>query len=184
MQIFFWNFLWPIFFTTVLTEEYVIRYGVFLLLHKLKKMKTTLPLPVIYTCCTYINTCRTKPNDAGHFDWPITIRKRANHVAGSRWHLFIYCAMRHNLCSPFSSAAMLTYILDVRLQFCSKVTTTLSDLVVYLNCQGSATNKSCPSSSPSRHTLIHEFGDLDMPLAWLWHSLAMSRSIPRSSSGT
>ena len=31
---------------------------------------------------------------------------------------------------------MLTYILDVQLQFCSKVTTTLSDLVVYLNCQG------------------------------------------------
>ena len=30
-------FLWPIFFITVLTEEYVIRYGVFLLLHKLKK---------------------------------------------------------------------------------------------------------------------------------------------------
>ena len=24
---------------------------------------------------------------------------------------------------------------------------------------------SSPSSSPSRHTLIHEFGDLDMPLA-------------------
>ena len=46
-----------------------------------------------------------------------------------------------------------------------KVTTTLSDVVVYLNCQGSATNKSSPSSSPSRHTLIHEFGDLDMPLA-------------------
>ena len=38
---------------------------------------------------------------------------------------------------------MLTYILDVLLQFCSKVTT-LSDLVVYLNCQGSATNKSSP----------------------------------------
>ena len=51
------------------------------------------------------------------------------------------------------------------MKFCSKVTTTLSDLVVYLNCQGSATNKSSPSSSPSRHTLIHEFGDLDMPLA-------------------
>ena len=64
---------------------------------------------------------------------------------------------------------MLTYILDVRLQFCLKVTTTLSDLVVYLNCQGSATNKSSLSSSPSmegsRHTLIHEFGDLVMPLA-------------------
>ena len=60
---------------------------------------------------------------------------------------------------------MLTYILDVQLQFCSKVTTTLSDLVVRLNCQGSAANKSSPSSSPSRHTLIHEFGDLDMPLA-------------------
>ena len=63
-------------------------------------MKTTLPLSVIYICCTYINTCRTKPNDAGHFDWPITTRKRANHVAGSRWHLFVYYAMRHNLCSP------------------------------------------------------------------------------------
>jgi hypothetical protein len=37
--------------------------------------------------------------------------------------------------------------------------------LVYLNCEGSATNKSSPSSSPSRHTLIHEFGDLDMPLA-------------------
>ena len=59
---------------------------------------------------------------------------------------------------------MLKYILDVQLQFCSKVTT-LSDLVVYLNCQGSSTNKSSPSSSPSRHTLIHEFGDLDIPLA-------------------
>ena len=60
---------------------------------------------------------------------------------------------------------MLTYILDVRLQFCLKVTTTLSDLVVYLNCQGFTTNKSSPSSSPSRHTLIHESGDLDMSLA-------------------
>ena len=27
------------------------------------------------------------------------------------------------------------------------------------------TNKSSTSSSPSRHTFIHEFGDLDMPLA-------------------
>ena len=66
-------------------------------------MKTTLPLPVIYMCCTYINTCRIKPNDAGHFDWPITIRKGANHVAGSRWHLFVYYAMRHNLCSSLST---------------------------------------------------------------------------------
>ena len=37
--------------------------------------------------------------------------------------------------------------------------------MVDLNCEGSATNKSSPSSSPSRHCLIHEFGDLDMPLA-------------------
>ena len=56
-------------------------------------------------------------------------------------------------------------VADCNLQFCSKVTTALSDQVVYLNCEGSATNKSSPSSSPSRHTLIHEFGDLDMPLA-------------------
>ena len=48
--------------------------------------------------------------------------------------------------------------------FCSKVTTTLSDQVVDLNCEGSATNKNSLSSSPSRHFLIHEFGDLDMPL--------------------
>ena len=32
------------------------------------KMKMTLSLPVMYICCTYINTCQTKPNDAGHFD--------------------------------------------------------------------------------------------------------------------
>ena len=64
-------------------------------------MKTTIPLPGLNICCTYINTCRTKPNDAGHFDWPITTRKRANQVAGRRWHLFVYYAMRHNLCSPF-----------------------------------------------------------------------------------
>ena len=51
-------------------------------------MQTTLPVPVIYICCTYINTCWTKPNDAGHFYWPITIRKRANYVAGSRCHFF------------------------------------------------------------------------------------------------
>ena len=77
---------------------------------------------------------------------------------------FVYL-LSNDLFSPFSSAALLTYILEVRLQFCSKVTTTLSDLVVYLICQGSAINKSSSSSSPSRHTLIHEFGDLDMPLA-------------------
>ena len=46
-----------------------------------------------------------------------------------------------------------------------KVTTTLSDQVVDFNCAGSATNKNSPSSSPSRHCLIHEFGDLGMPLA-------------------
>ena len=34
-----------------------------------------------------------------------------------------------------------------------------------MNCEGSATCKGSPSSSPSRHCLIHEFGDLDMPLA-------------------
>ena len=49
--------------------------------------------------------------------------------------------------------------------FCSKVTTTLSDQVVDLNCEGSASNKSSLSSSPSRYCLIHEFDDLDMPLA-------------------
>ena len=49
--------------------------------------------------------------------------------------------------------------------FCSKVTTTLTDQVVNLHCEGSATNKNSPSSSLSRHCLIHEFGDLDMPLA-------------------
>ena len=37
--------------------------------------------------------------------------------------------------------------------------------MVDLNCEGSATNKSYPSSLPCRHCLIHEFGDLDMPLA-------------------
>ena len=37
--------------------------------------------------------------------------------------------------------------------------------MVNLNCEGSATCKGSPSSSPSRHCLIHEFGDLDMPLA-------------------
>ena len=37
--------------------------------------------------------------------------------------------------------------------------------MVDLNCEGYATIKSFPSSSPSRHCLIHEFGDLDMPLA-------------------
>ena len=34
-----------------------------------------------------------------------------------------------------------------------------------LNCEGSANNKSSLSSSPFRHCPIHEFGDLDMPLA-------------------
>ena len=33
------------------------------------------------------------------------------------------------------------------------------------HCEGSATKKNSPSSSLSRHCLIHEFGDLDMPLA-------------------
>ena len=45
--------------------------------------------------------------------------------------------------------------------FCSKVTTTLFDQVVDLHREGSATNKISPSSSLSRHCLIHEFGDLD-----------------------
>ena len=49
--------------------------------------------------------------------------------------------------------------------FCSKVTTTLSDQVVDLHCEGSATNQNSLSSSLSRYCLIHEFGDLDMPLA-------------------
>ena len=33
------------------------------------------------------------------------------------------------------------------------------------HCAGSATKKNFPSSSLSRHCLIHEFGDLDMLLA-------------------
>ena len=37
--------------------------------------------------------------------------------------------------------------------------------MVDLNWEGSVTNMSSPSSSPSRHCLIHEFGDLDMILA-------------------
>ena len=37
--------------------------------------------------------------------------------------------------------------------------------MVDLHCEGSATNQSSQSNSPSRHCLIHEFGDLDMPLA-------------------
>ena len=49
--------------------------------------------------------------------------------------------------------------------FYSKVTTTLSDQVVGLHCEGSSTNQNSLSSSLSRHCLIHEFGDLDMPLA-------------------
>ena len=49
--------------------------------------------------------------------------------------------------------------------FCSKVTTTLSDQEVDLHCEASSTNQNYPSSSLSRHCLIHEFGDLDMPLA-------------------
>ena len=49
--------------------------------------------------------------------------------------------------------------------FCSKVTTTVSDQVVDLHCEGSATKMNPPSSSLSRHCLIHEFGDQDMPLA-------------------
>ena len=40
--------------------------------------------------------------------------------------------------------------------FCLKVTTTLSDQVVELHCEGSATNQNAPSSSLSRHSLIHE----------------------------
>ena len=51
MIFFFLNCLRPIFFITMLTAEYVIRFRVFL------KMKTTLPVPVIHGCSTYINTC-------------------------------------------------------------------------------------------------------------------------------
>ena len=85
----------------MLTEEYVIRFKISLNLYKLKKLRR----PYLCQLFTYINTCWTKPNDAGHFDWPITIRKRANYVAGSRCHLFLYYAMRHYLCSPLHSSS-------------------------------------------------------------------------------
>ena len=49
--------------------------------------------------------------------------------------------------------------------FCSKVTTTYPDQVVDLHCEGSFTYQNSPSGSLSRHCLIHEFGDQDMPLA-------------------
>ena len=97
MIFFFLNCLRPIFFITMLTAEYVIRFRIFLLLYKLKKWR---PVPVIHAFSTYINTCWTKPNDAGLFGRPITFRMRAKYVAGGRCHLFVYYAMRHNLCSP------------------------------------------------------------------------------------
>ena len=41
----------------------------------------------------------------------------------------------------------------------------MPDRVVDSNHEGSASNKSSPSGSHSRPCLIHECGDLDMPLA-------------------
>ena len=66
-----------------------------------QKIKTTLPVPVVHACSTFINTCWTKLNDAGLFGRPITFRMRGKYVAGSRCHLFIYFAMIYNLCSLF-----------------------------------------------------------------------------------
>ena len=51
------------------------------------------------------------------------------------------------------------------MQFLFEVYTNFVKPGVDPHCEGSATKKNSPSSSLSRHFLIHEFGDLDMPLA-------------------
>ena len=54
---FFRLILGQLFFIARPTEDYDLKFNVFLQLLKPVKKKTTLPVPVIYICCTYINTC-------------------------------------------------------------------------------------------------------------------------------
>ena len=86
----------------------------------------TFPVWFIYICCTYINTHWTKPNDAAHFDLPITIRKRANYVAGGICRLFVYYAMRQNLCSSLAA--------DQRGRHSTKTVITRQFVVHGINC--------------------------------------------------
>ena len=56
-------FFLQIFFFFILMKEYVLVFENYQFLHKLKKIKTTFHLPVIYLYFTYMNTFWAKPND-------------------------------------------------------------------------------------------------------------------------